>query len=302
MQRSDKSLIRPDCFLIGAPKCGTTSLAQYLTQHPRVFFSDPKEPEFFNVDFEDAMRHAITGDDYRSCFRGATPEHSCVGEGSVWYLHSTEAVPRILEFNPDAKFIVMIRNPVDMVYSLHSELLFTDDEDEADFHEAWRLQEERRERRHLPRGCRDPQVLQYGEVGKLGSHLERLYERVSKDRVHVIVFDDFKENPDRVFQSVLSFLDVPPMSLPSYEVVNSSKVVASKTIRRVLKDGARLKRALGWRSSLGVGHRLVVRNSKAQRRPKLDPAFRTELCDYFRDDVTRISKLMGRDLTSWTGT
>ena len=111
---------KPNFFIIGAPKCGTTSLANWLAEHPRVFFSDTKEPHFFCTDGYTGVK---TLKQYEKLFEDAKPHHLAVGEGSTHYLFSKVAVPNILVYNPDARFIVCLRNPVDMAPSLHSERL-----------------------------------------------------------------------------------------------------------------------------------------------------------------------------------
>ncbi len=179
----------PNFFVIGGPKCGTTALSEYLRSHPHVFFSNPKEPNFFNEDF--ANRRTLDMRTYLHLFEGATDEHAAVGEGSVLYLRSEVAVPKILSFRPDARFVVMVRNPVDMVYSLHSQTVYHGTEDVTDFREAWRLQDERRAGRRLPKLCVDPKEFLYGEMCLLGSQIERLYRSVYGDRVKVVFFEDF---------------------------------------------------------------------------------------------------------------
>ena len=107
----------PNFFIVGAPKCGTTALCEYLKYHPNVFMSTPKEPHYFAEDFE-RYRHVKTEDKYLALFGDCNDRHLMIGEASVFYLRSTRAVSLIRDFNPDAKIIVMLRNPVDMVYSL----------------------------------------------------------------------------------------------------------------------------------------------------------------------------------------
>jgi hypothetical protein len=136
--------IKPNFFIIGAPKSGTTSLANYLSAHPEVHFSDPKEPKYFHSDFHPEHRYALDEGGYLGCFDpGEMSRCSAVGEGTVWYLYSEVAVSRILEFNPEARLIAMLRNPVDLAYSLHSQLLYGGHENLESFEEAWRAQEDR---------------------------------------------------------------------------------------------------------------------------------------------------------------
>ncbi len=110
---------KPSLFIIGAPKCGTTALCAYLANHPSVCFSEPKEAKFFHDDFSVEHRLATTEEEYLKCFSHQQASDQVLAEGTVWYLFSQVAVRRILAFNPEAKFVVMLRNPVDLSHSLH---------------------------------------------------------------------------------------------------------------------------------------------------------------------------------------
>ena len=145
---------KPDFFLIGAPKCGTTALATYLSEHPNILLSDPKEPQYFCKDLKWYGNPVKSDEDYlRRFFPGLEGSPAAiVGEASSLYLYSKVAVPNILSFQPEAKFIVMLRNPVEMAYSLHSMLCFQGEEDEKDFLKAWHLQDQRRAGRFIPDG------------------------------------------------------------------------------------------------------------------------------------------------------
>ena len=116
---------KPNVFIIGAPKCGTTSLREYLGSHPNVYACKPEEPHFFCTDLK-GRYNGLTEPEYlRKYFHGANSRHKVIIDKSTWYLYSKSAVLNILKFDADAKFIVMVRNPINMVYSLHSELLWT---------------------------------------------------------------------------------------------------------------------------------------------------------------------------------
>src|SRR5690625_588329 len=156
----------PNFFIIGAPKSGTTALSEYLRQHPEVLFSNPKEPHFFNDDF--SHRHITSLDKYLSCFAHATGEERALGEGSVFYLYSKTAVSNIVGQSPHAKFIVMLRIPIEAVYSWHWEVLFNHGENLNDFEEAWHAQEKRKQGKSLPPHNRVREALRYGPLFSYG--------------------------------------------------------------------------------------------------------------------------------------
>ena len=180
---------KPNFFILGAPKCGTTSLANWLGQHPQVYFSPIKEPHFFNTD--DTFRNVTDVDTYLQLFEGAGLEHLAVGEASTWYLYSETAVPEIERFTGgDARYVVCLRNPVDMAYSLHAQILFSGNETIPDFCQAWSLQEERAKGRKLPALSNEKTHLQYFRACALGTLVERLLKTVPRSRVHFVFLDD----------------------------------------------------------------------------------------------------------------
>jgi len=142
---------RPDFFILGAPKCGTTSLAAWLADHPKVFVSAVKEPHFFNTD---GLRSITSSREFDALWVDVDDAAVAVGEASTHYLYSQEAVPRILAYNPRARFVVCVRNPVDMAPALHAERVWQGRETIRSFARAWALQDARRDGRHIPRTMR----------------------------------------------------------------------------------------------------------------------------------------------------
>jgi hypothetical protein len=198
----------PTFFLVGAPRCGTTAMSNYLSRHPKICFSKPKEPHFFTILLQLLKTVDIEQDYIQRFFFHKTDEHRVCGEGSVSYLYSDQALDVILQLNPDAQFIVNVRNPVDMIYSYHARLLKLVEEDQQDFRVAWDLQKQRAQGKHLPKGYHDADLFQYKQVGSLGKYLERLLERVDRKQVHITVFDDFIADPLAEYKKVLDFLGV----------------------------------------------------------------------------------------------
>ncbi len=292
---------RPNFFIIGAPKCGTTSLARWLGSHPRIYMSPLKEPNFFNTD--DRARVVRSLSEYEALFRDAGEEHLAVGEASAWYLYSREAVPNILRYNPEARFIVMVRNPIEMAYSLHQQELFSGNETVEDFERAWALQFERARGRQIPRFCKEPKRLLYGPACKLGEQLERLYRTVPKEKVLVLVLDDVKENPRREYLKVLAFLNVPDDGRRTFPVYNPAKARRFRPLGRVIgMVGRRLgrwKRALGIQGGLGLLNALDRLNTVPAPRPPLSEDMWQTLVSYFEDDIQRLSQLLDRDFSSW---
>jgi hypothetical protein len=297
---------KPSFFIVGAPKCGTTALYEYLRPHPNIFMPEIKEPHFFAKDLGTYPR-IKTLEDYLALFAAATRDHLQLGEASVYYLRSSVAIRNIREFNPAAKLIAMFRNPVDMVYSLHSQLLHVSEETVADFATAWRLQERRARGLDVPPGIRSPLLVQYYQVGQFGTQTERLLSHFPREQVKLMLYDDFAASPQRIYDEVLAFLEVPHDARTEFPRINENKGARVPWLRRfyrkphpALRQAVRsLKRAVGGDTISTAKKKLVALNTVRERRPPLSPELRAELAAAFRDEVALLGRLMQRDLSHW---
>ena len=293
---SVSTTIKPNFFIIGAPKCGTTSLAAWLAAHPQIYFSSVKEPHFFNTDHN---RFINSLESYEKLFSGATPGHKAIGEGSVWYLYSSNAVANIAAYNPAAKFIVLLRNPVEMAPSLHEELVFTGREDVADFAAAWRLQEPRRQGRNLPRMVWEPKYVQYGDLCSLGAQVERLFATVPRARVKLVFLEDLITDPAAAYRSILQFLGVDDDCRTDFKPVNQAKQRRWPSLLRVAWLVTTMKKAVGIEGGLGLWRRVDAYNRIERERMPINAETRRMLQDYFRADIVKLQALAGRDLSHW---
>lgn len=297
---------KPNFFIVGAPKCGTTALYEYLRPHPNIFMPELKEPHFFTTELVAPKVKSL--EEYTQLFAGATREHLRVGEASASYLSSPSAIRRIREFNPEAKLIAMLRNPVDMVYSMHSQLLYWSEETEGDFEKAWRLQERRSRGIDLPKSCEEPYWVQYASLAKFGSQIQRLLSIFPAEQVKVILQEDFHASSARVYAEVIEFLDLPSDGRTTFPRANEQKRFRGSWLRNfirkpppVLRTAFRhLKRTAGEERIVAFKNMVVDLNTSRVRRPPLDPAFRKELIETFRDDVALLSGILNRDLSHWT--
>ncbi len=298
---------KPDFFIVGAPKCGTTALYEYLYPHPNIFLATIKEPHYFAKDLGTYPR-IKTPEEYAAIFASRTPEHLRVGEASVYYLRSTVAIPLIREFNPAARIIAMFRNPVEMVHSLHSQLLYVSEETVEDLETAWRLQERRSRGIDLPPRIRSPLLVQYRQVGQFGSQAQRLLESFPREQVRLILFDDFSTSPQRVYDEVIEFLGVPHDGRREFPRINENKRARLAWLKQfyrkpppVLRDAIRgLKEAVGGERIGAVKKKMVELNTVRERRRPLTPEFRAELVEAFREEVALLARLVDRDLSHWT--
>lgn len=288
---------KPNFFILGAPKCGTTSLAHWLAQHRAAFMSPSKEPHHFNTD----MRHRIFPEveRYNRLFEEAGPQHRAIGEASVWYLYSADAVPNIERELPESKYIVCLRNPTDMFHSLHMQQLFSGNEAEQDAERAWNLADERRKGAEVPPGAIDPMTLIYPDACALGSQLQRLFSRVPRERVLVILLEEMSRSPEEVLSRTLHFLDLPEDPDVSLAKLNEAKVHRYALANRLIQivGGAKVK--IGFTRSLRILSHMENLNTKAQQRVPLDPGFRARLIEHFRPEVELLARLLETNLEAW---
>jgi hypothetical protein len=297
---------KPNFFIVGAPKCGTTALYEYLRPHPNIFMPTLKEPHFFAKDLGTYPR-VKTPEDYDALFASATDQHLRVGEASVYYLRSSVAIPAIRQFNPDALIIAMFRNPVDMVYSFHSQLVYVGEETVNDFETAWRIQERRKRGLDVPPAIRSPLLVEYEEIGKFGTQAQRLLSEFPRAQVKLILYDDFAESPQRVYDDVIRFLGIPHDGRREFPRINENKRARLDWLKQfyrkpppVLRGAIRgLKQVMGGTGLSAVKRRMVGLNTAKERRPPMAPELRAELLATFRDEIALLGRLVDRDLSHW---
>ena len=210
---------RPNFFIIGAPKCGTTSLAMWLSEHPAIFISPIKEPHFFNSDERQGASRPC-------CVRGAVRqgrERPCGGRRGIGLGIPIPRRPDGTSWrtDPTARLIVMVRNPIEMAPAVHAQMLASGHENVRDFASAWALQPDRSAgRATLPPWSWSQRRLLYGEVCRLGAQLERLLTVVPRSQLLVLVLDDIAADPRREYIKALEFLGVPDDGRTGFPVYN----------------------------------------------------------------------------------
>lgn len=298
---------KPSLFIAGVPKAGTTSLSEYLREHPQVCISRPKEPHFFAEDFP-GIRVVRCDDDYLNLFSHAR-DGQILGEASATYLYSSVALKNIYTFNPGAKVIVMLRNPVEMVQSLHGEFLLNGFEDIVSFEEAWNQQAIRRVGKSIPKTCLEPLFLQYRDFAGYGNQLERLFAIFPKDQVKVILFDDFVTSPRDTYLKLLQFLGLEDDQRTEFPKFNPRQQTKSKFLAQLTrylyattKDLYPLLRAVKERiglNKISFFQLLQQANREKASVGSLTPEFRAVLVSEFSDEVMGVSKLLNKNLEHW---
>lgn len=287
------SIRKPNVFVIGAPKCGTTTITDWLSSHPDVFISSLKEPNYFNFDEYPYIKNI---DDYENLFRGSEDE-KWIGEGSTWYMYSDLAVKNILDYAQHPKFIVCLRNPVEMCQSMYYQHRQNGEEYLETFEEAWKVQEEREKGKYISKSCRCPGRLIYGQVCKIGTQLKKVTQIIPDEDLHIIFLDDIKGDSQKVFNEITAFLEIERHHINSAKH-NPSQIPRYKSLIYGLNIVSKIKKKLNINIDSGIYTMLKNLNSK-DHKPDYNIEIRKELYHYFEDEIRKIEYITGRNLNHW---
>ncbi|MEK6326317.1 MAG: sulfotransferase [Actinomycetota bacterium] len=287
---SEAGLRWPNLFLVGAAKAGTTSLYRELARHPAIYMSPMKEPHFFSQIEPAPGRKAffphVTGEDeYLALFEGATTEE-LLGEASTSYLWDGQAAERIKRVVPEARILIMLRDPVDRAYSQYWNDV-REGIERRTFLDA--LVEEQQRSGPGAWGVSSLHI----DCGRYADQVERYLDRFGA-RVQVLFFEDFAGHEASAIADVHSFLGLGspaagaaprrmnPASLPRNRL--SAALLASGKLRRVVR--ATVPRPLRSRLRAGLLKRAAP--------PPMDPAARALLMEIYRPEVGRLAELLRR--------
>jgi hypothetical protein len=304
----------PDFFLIGAPKAGTTALHAALAQHPQLYLSPVKEPKFYLCDGRPPARssHRGPGDahsaqewiwqraKYEALF-DAAPAGVLRGESTPFYLYDRAAQRRIKADVPDARLLVVLRDPIDRAYSNWMHLWSDGLEPIDDFAAAWAAEDQRVAQGWAP-------FWHYRRLGLYGEQLRDLIALFGAERVHVLRYRDLVETPVQSLDAVCGFLGVSPGLIAGAQRANSHPYVTPSPRARALARVVRAGAALGAHAPAPVWRQasrplLAALQRGHARRPVLDAALRLTLVESFREDNALLAEITGRpNFADWLGT
>ena len=253
-----------DFFIVGAPKCGTTALVEYLNATNEVFVPPIKEPHFFCFEWPEFQR-VRTFDEYHALYDRSG--NKLCGDASVWYLYSKESAKNIKNYNDEAKIIIMLREPVAAMQSLHSQLLFSGREDVNDFTKAVNLESERSKGNFLPKNSIVNEHLLYSEVYSYEEQVSRYIELFGEENCKIVLYEDFFKSVESGLTDVMSFLG---LNLKSAEGVELKKVNSNR-VHRFPRIAHFVMRPPGF---LGVVKEWLKNTSLMKRRPIMRPVYR----------------------------
>ena len=295
----------PNFLIVGAAKCGTSSLHNYLNQHPNIFmpsFNEEginiKEPQFLVKDKVKNRLHfgVWTWKEYQSLFN-QVKQQKAIGEASVLYLfYYQDAINEIKNrLGNDIKIIIMLRNPIDRAYSAFQHVSRGSKEHQTFEHslqiEKGRLTQDRN---------LTPMVM-YKEMG-MYYNMVKAYLDSFKD-VHIILHEDFSFSTSKVLKEVFQFLGVDENQKINSDIRYNvgGKIWSNKTFKNFFVIESKLKTVL--RKIAPEKARKTIRDiltrpfiTKAPMKKKT----RKDLIIYFREDIKKLATLINKDLTNWT--
>ncbi|MEU8242759.1 sulfotransferase [Actinoplanes missouriensis] len=298
----------PDFLIAGVPKAGTTALHAALTGHPELFLPSVKEPKFFLSDgppprfggpgdVQTYQEHVWQRSDYEALF-DAAPAGTLRGEATPFYLYDRGAHERIAKLTPDAKLIILLRDPVDRAHSNWTHLWVAGLEEEADFLAACRAEEDRRARGWAA-------FWHYLALGRYGEQLQHLYQHLSREQVLLLRYRDLKDEPARTLDRVCAFLGVRTGVLTAIPRENVNRhYVEDNAVNRVLRGLLRAGGEVGHRFPVPVrlaarGPLLTLLHRTKGNRPVTTPQERAALLPHFTEDIALLQDVTGERYDDW---
>lgn len=289
---------KPNFFIVGAGRSGTSSMESFLQQHPEVFMAR-RQINFFDSDLHYRIPR-LTFDNYLYRFRKAKNEKR-VGETANTYLISKTAPYEIKKFSPNADIIIMLRNPVDNMFSVyhHQRTYFREDLDK--FEDALEAEEDRKKGYRIPKNIVIHESIFYRHRVKYTEFVKRYFDVFGPNKVHIIIFDEFKDDTKKVYKETCKFLGINESFSPNFEISNSYKKLRSKYLHLLMSipKSHLIKKLIltmpdSWTTTL------VRWNQKTDiERPVMNPVTRKKLQKEFSKEIKSLGTLIEEDLTYW---
>jgi len=295
----------PNFLIVGAQKAGTSSVYQYTREHPDVYMSEVKEPEFFALEGREVNHRGPDGctpnendrqytdlETYQRLFDNVDGE-TAVGEASTLYLYSPRAPERIHHYVPDAKLIAILRNPVERAYSAFLMAKRSGNEP-LSFAEALAAEEERTENGF-------GYLWRYKDFGRYHEQLRRYLEHFSRGQLRVFLLEDLKNDPEGLTAEIYRFIGVDDTYSPDVSLThNKGGVPRSDLIEEILSTDSIVKDALKGVIPETVREHIrhFIRDANYSK-PTLDRSVRRALTGSFEQEILRLQDLIDRDLSHW---
>ena len=285
----------PNFFLIGAPKSGTTSMYNYLKEHPNVFMSDIKGPHFFASDLNDHER-VEEEEDYLNLFINKSKNHFAVGEASVLYLSSKKAIKNISKKIPNSKLIIILRNPLEVIQSWHAEMVWSRLETNEDLEDAWYKSINYSNKKH------DNIKLDYQNIFKFGEQVFRVFKYFKKENLKIIYYETYLNSTKNTLSEINDFLNIPNYEKDSFLKHNTYKKYKNKFLQDFITDPPLIilkvlnyiKIKFGIKR-VGLFKKILKYNTYHPIKPEISYHLKKSIIERYTEDVHNLSKILKKD-------
>lgn len=301
---------KPNLFIVGEPRSGTTALYNYLRTHPQIFFPKVKEPSHFaSYYFEEYIeihRKQLKNQEinfpkfyYRNNYLNLykNRKEKYLGDASTKYLYSEDASKRIDEFNPDSKIIALFREPVDFLFSYHSRQLFLLNEYEPNLIKALKLEKLRQKGEKLNKSVKLPSSLLYSERLKFSEHIKRYLDYFPIKQIKIVIFEDFKKNNKKTLVDIYKFLNVNENHIPKFSLYNKNKKIRNRNLKKLIDKyilNSQLSNFLPKKIYFTLKNLIKKLLSKNIPSYSLNSELKLILKKRFKDEVIRLNHILNK--------
>ena len=293
----------PSFIIIGAARSGTTALYDLVRQHPRVFMSSIKEPNYFAFEGEpldwrgpgnEFVNNSVASwDDYLALFASA-PDDAARGEASPLYLWAPEAPRRIKSRLPDVKMIAVLRNPVEQAFSHYLYARAQMIEPLESFEEALAAEPQRLRDHWQP-------LFQYSSFPRYAEQLSRFYAEFPTSQLQVFLYEEYRSDPRGMLRQIFDFIGVDPAFEP--DIAHETNM-GGQPRHKWVQELVMRPNPVASLAALVVppSARRAIRDIVSRRnlsRETLSPSARALLIERLGDDVTRLQEILKTDVSHW---
>ena len=286
--------MKVDFFIVGAPKAGTTSLYHYLNEHPQVEMCIQKEPDYFSDKAINKQgmyygkSRVNTSHKYESLF--AQKESVVYGEASVSYLFYDNVAEAIKKYNPNAKIIIMLRNPIDRAFShylMDYRLGLV-----SDSFENIIAKKSKHKNAHLF-------YQQYIEVSKYAKQIQRYLDFFEKENILLIDYEDFKSNASETVDQACNFLNIRTEFAADVNAKHNTFIMPKNKVIRFIYSFVSLRKILTFLFPIYLVKNIRGFLFKSGEKPELLKETRSQLRKIFNDDIIKMEEVLGEDYSKW---
>jgi hypothetical protein len=288
---------KPNLFVIGEPKTGTSALHHYLDQHQDISMSDSKGSSYFATDYlEEARkqgrtRERLSQEEYLERF---SDDNQYRGESPAHYAYSRDAPENIAAFNEKAKIIYGVRHPVSFLKSYFLQMKKNLFEDSPTLQEALEKEESRKNGNQIPEEVTTPSKLFYSERVEYAEHLQRYLDHFDREQIYVYVYEDFKADNQKTLDEIFTFLNVDSIQVEREEHNKKKRVKRSWLRKRFLRNGAVqnwLRRILPVQARIQAG-KIIDYFTLEEPQTTIAAWYENELRKRFKPEVDKINDLL----------